>query len=60
MTDFEAACKEACEHMRKLKGCDLRCMDGRGRCANFLAHVSGKTGMTWDEVLEKWRADNGE
>lgn len=46
--------------MRELKGCDMRCMDGRGRCSNFLAHVSGVTGMTWDEVLEKWRADNGE
>lgn len=60
MTDFQTACKEACAFVREHKGCDMRCKDGRGRCSNFLVHVSGETCMTWDEVLEKWRASNVE
>ena len=44
----------ACAAMREAKACDMRCMDGRGRCANALFHVESITGTSREELLRLW------
>lgn len=45
---------EACSTMREAKACDMRCRDGRGRCANSLMHVESITGISREELLRLW------
>lgn len=50
---------EACSVMREARACDMRCMDGRGRCANALLHVESITGISREELLRLWFESEG-
>ena len=50
---------EECSTMREAKACDMRCSDGRGRCANALMHVESITGTSRGELLRLWFESEG-